>query len=115
MLFAEPRASEIDLAIAEHRLVAPALMPFEMANIAWKKARKHPESRALILSQWAAFADFDLEVEPINFDETVAFAIRFDVTAYDASYLWLAMAHQASLITLDARLAAAYQQALVEL
>ncbi|MEP6702560.1 MAG: hypothetical protein ABJB04_06155 [Betaproteobacteria bacterium] len=41
--------------------------------------------------------------------------MRFDVTTYDASYLWLAMAHQASLITLDARLAAAYQQALVEL
>ena len=114
MLFAEPEAAAVDAVIADQQLLAPALIPFELANIAWKKARLHPESRTLILSQWAGFADFDLKIKALDFAEVVLLALRLGITAYDASYLWLALAHGVPLITLDARLASAYQQALAE-
>jgi predicted nucleic acid-binding protein len=48
-----------------------------------------------------------IEVVAIDGDAVVALAENTGLTAYDASYLWLARELRADLVTLDAALAAA--------
>jgi predicted nucleic acid-binding protein len=60
---------------------------------------------------FAAFAlleRFDIEFVDVDHREVVALADRSGLTAYDASYLWLARKLDAALVTLDAELAAAF-------
>jgi predicted nucleic acid-binding protein len=78
-----------------------------MANIAWKKARRSPQSsgalfRALSIavSDRSGIAWHDIDVADV-----ALFAQALGISAYDASYLWLAGFLGADLITLDKRLA----------
>ena len=47
---------------------------------------------------------FQIEIREVPFDAVVALAVATDLTAYDASYLWLARTLNAELVTLDRRL-----------
>ena len=84
---------------------APALMPFEVANI----LRRH-ESAALISKDQAAQAHADLLDLPVEFWPHRLIAdrvwdLRHNLTAYDASYVAVAEALDADLVTLDRRIA----------
>jgi predicted nucleic acid-binding protein len=48
--------------------------------------------------------DFDLEYVEVDLDGTLRLAIETGLTAYDASYLWLARYLPAELVTLDRQL-----------
>jgi predicted nucleic acid-binding protein len=92
-------------AIAEHDLIAPALMEFEVANI----LRRH-ELAGLIDATTAALAHrdlLDLAVEPWPYEPLAArvWQLRHNVTAYDGAYVALAELVEATLVTLDSRLA----------
>lgn len=50
--------------------------------------------------------ELDLKLHDVDVAATLRFAERHGVTFYDASYLWLAEALGATLVSLDARLAA---------
>ncbi len=47
---------------------------------------------------------------PVPATDVVSLAVRTGLTAYDASYLWLAMSRDAELVTLDRQLARVNQQ-----
>ena len=85
-------------------LFAPALMPFECANI----IRRH-EFGELISPDQAAQAHADLvdlpvELWPCEVLARRAWELRRNVSSYDAAYIALAEAVGAPLITLDRRL-----------
>jgi predicted nucleic acid-binding protein len=104
LVFGEPQAEEISRALTNATLVAPTLLWFEMAAVATKKIRRHPELTAEIR---AAFKlAFRLPVATVDVDhaETVNLAIESELTTYDASYLWLANYLRAELVTLDVKL-----------
>jgi predicted nucleic acid-binding protein len=91
--------------IAEQDLIAPALMEFEVANI----LRRH-ELAGLIDATTAAMAHqdlLDLAVEPWPYQPLAArvWQLRHNVTAYDGAYVALAELVEATLVTLDNRLA----------
>ncbi len=46
VLFGEPEAPKIAERLGDSALVAPTLFSYEIANICWKKLRRHPEKRA---------------------------------------------------------------------
>ena len=46
--FAEPSGDTIAAHIAHESLVAPTLIDYELANIAWKKIRRHPDQHVEI-------------------------------------------------------------------
>ncbi len=48
-----------------------------------------------------------MEIVSVDLAEAVSIADRFGLSAYDASYLWLARALDAELVTLDKKLDAA--------
>lgn len=107
VLFVEPDGARVAPRIDVGTLVAPALIDFELANICLKKLLRYPDLRDLILRGMATRARFSIQILPVNQTETVALALSTGLSAYDASYLWLARHLGAGLITLDRRLAAA--------
>jgi predicted nucleic acid-binding protein len=92
-------------------LVAPALLPFELAFVCVAKLQREPAKRDWILHQYALARDVDIDVEPVALEELPLLCERFAVTANGAAYLWLALALRAPLVTLDGRLASAYARA----
>jgi predicted nucleic acid-binding protein len=107
LLFGEPDAEAVAARLEDAELRAPALLPFEVASVAWKKIRMHPRSRAAIL------AAFDLlprlRIAPAVCDHPAVLRLADDrgITVYDAAYLWLARELDAELVTLDRTLAEA--------
>lgn len=88
-------------------LAAPGLMPFEAANVI-----RRQEMASLVSSDQAAQAHadlLDLNVErwPYDLLAARAWALRANLSSYDASYVALAEALGATLVTLDRRLARA--------
>jgi predicted nucleic acid-binding protein len=83
---------------------APALLKFELTNVAWKKMRRATqEDRAAILTALDTALDprrgiIWHEVHPID---VVLIARATGLSTYDASYLWLAGMLGADLVTLD--------------
>jgi len=101
LLFGEPEADLVAGQLDGARLVAPILLAFELTNVCLVKCKRHPDQREALL---AAFHLRDrLGVEEIAVDHAGALGIALNtgLTAYDASYLWLARQLGAELVTLD--------------
>ena len=77
---------------------------FEMAAVATKKIRRHPELAAQIQAAFGLALRLPIAIRDVDYGETVNLALKSELTAYDASYLWLADHLDAKLITLDAKL-----------
>jgi predicted nucleic acid-binding protein len=89
------------------RLHAPSLLGFEVANACLKKMRATPGERQALIEAYALFDRLAIVTETIDLAATIALAEATRLTLYDASYLWLAYALDAELVTLDDRLARA--------
>jgi len=93
--------------MAEGEIVAPHLMPFEVANV----ARRHllagliePSDAGRALDE---LRDLPLTLVPFDAFADRVWELRENLTAYDASYVAVAEQLDARLITIDPRLAAA--------
>ena len=104
VVFVEPEIDEALARAAAHRLLAPHLLPYEVANVAMMKHRRG-EPLDDLKSALQRLAALDLSFEPVHPADTLDLAARYGLTAYDAAYLWLAAAHRAPLLTFDRRLA----------
>ncbi len=107
LLFGEPEGPEIARRLGGDRLIAPHLLPFEVASICRKKLQRHGVQRHVILMALAMFGDMDIERIEIHLPGILSLAEQTRLTIYDASYLWLARQAKAELVTLDQKLAAA--------
>lgn len=107
LLFGEPEAETV-AGLMTGDLYAPALLPFELANIYVKKSRRHPERQQALAKAYQLRHRLKIETTAVDHDGVVALAQSSGLTAYDASYLWLARQIDADLVTLDQQLAAAH-------
>ncbi len=93
-------------------LLAPAIFWYELRNIfvvCERRARLTPESTSLALAYVQALnitADF-------QHDDTLVLSLarHYGLTVYDAAYLELALRKRLPLLSLDAKLSAAFAQA----
>ena len=83
LLFGEPQAQAIAVRLADATLAAPALLPFEVANIALKKIRRHPHLCAPLLTAFSLFGRMAIEIIAVDHDEIVRLADETGLTAYD--------------------------------
>ena len=104
LLFGEPGAREVARRLQGHRLVAPHLLPFELASIGRKKAIRHGVDLGSALRALQVFERMAVERIEVALTGLVSMAERTGLTTYDASYLWLAERLEAELITLDRQL-----------
>lgn len=108
--FGEPDGAAVQAQLTGRRLVAPALLAFELAQVCSTKIRGHPQLRGVLLDQYIAALDgLPIEFAPVGFEAIPQLAERTRLSAYDAAYLWLAIAHDAPLVTLDKKLAKAHR------
>ena len=103
-VFLESTAPEIEEQLDGCKLHAPSLLRFEMANVCVRKIRKYPHERDRILAQHDAFLTIAIAEHEADHARVVAVAERFNLSAYDAAYLWLAQSLGFELVTLDDRL-----------
>ena len=107
ILFGEPAGDEMQVAVRGQNLIAPRLLRFEIVNIALKKRRLQPASVDAIILALSSYTALAIREVDIAMVDVFATAAQSGLSAYDASYLWLARREGTKLITLDAELAAA--------
>ena len=90
-------------------LVAPHLVDYEMTNVALKKVGRGHLGEEEVVAALAAYAALAIERHGIDPAAVLGLAQRYRLTAYDATYLWLAARLQAPLATFDGALARAAQ------
>ena len=105
--FQEPEAAEAEALLKGADIYAPSLLAYELTNIAWKKAQKNPAlAEFLAHSLETVLATRIHWAEPV-YRNVVSLALETGLSAYDASYLYVARALGAELVTFDGRLRAA--------
>ncbi|MGZ5172009.1 MAG: type II toxin-antitoxin system VapC family toxin [Burkholderiales bacterium] len=109
VLFDEAESEPI-LASVIGALIAPSLLPYELASVCTTKLIRRPREAKIILSRYRLFAELGVELTEPDWDTLPGLAHEWTLSAYDAAYLQLALAQDAPLITLDARLATAYDK-----
>ena len=112
LVFNETEREQARSTLAGHDIHVPNLIDYEIANVAVKKARHGFEelaSQALNL-----YADFRLTRYEVEVNEQWQVAMKHDLSAYDAAYLWLAGALGVPLATFDQKLGEAAQTSLGE-
>lgn len=110
LLFGEPQAELISARLRGGRMIAPALLEYEVASICRKKILGNPERRAVFLDSLATLGEMGIEIVPVDQAGVVPLAVKAGLSSYDASYLWLAQRLEAELVTLDRRLERAADQ-----
>lgn len=93
--------------IEGRNLKAPWLIDYELANVAVKKHRAG--FTELARDGLLAYAEMDIERFETSPSAVYALATRYQLSAYDASYLWLAAELTCPLATFDEKLATAAQ------
>ena len=110
LLFGEPEAEAVAALIDESQLVAPSLLAFELANVCLVKCRRHPEQRDALVAAFHLREQLGVEEIAVDHACVLDLALATGLTAYDASYLWLARQLGAEMITLDKELARAIER-----
>lgn len=105
--FGEPEGHTVAAHLMGETLLAPTLIDYEIASIASKKIRAHPELAAQVQAALDAASRLRIERVPVPVVGMLRVARESKLTVYDAAYLWLARTRDAELITLDHRLASA--------
>jgi len=107
LLFGEPDGAAVAERLKGAGLIAPALLPFEVANTCLKKMRRHPDQRDALMVAFEMLDQMEIGLVEVDHGEALTLAERAGLTAYDASYLWLARRMSSELVTLDRQLEAA--------
>ena len=107
MLFEEPWQAQAREKIYGRTLNAPFLLEIEITSVALKKHKQGLE--ALVAEGLSSFKALNVALHQIKPADVLALALQYKLSAYDASYLWLAAELKAPLATFDEKLAAAAQ------
>lgn len=107
-MFEEPARDQAIALMSGKRLFAPDLLVHEVVHVAARKLRAgSPPTHVR-----QALTDFGAQAIALRPTEGLAqfeLALRYDLSGYDAAYLWLAAELKAPLATFDKKLAAAAQ------
>jgi predicted nucleic acid-binding protein len=107
LLFNELTREGVAFRLRAATLHAPNLIGFEVANACLKKIRAAPGEREALLEAFSLLDALSLSLETVDLEVAVALAEQTKLSLYDASYLGLARALDAELVTLDEKLARA--------
>ena len=102
----EPEARLIADRLQGARVLAPALLGFELSNVCRTRCRREPDRQDDLVEAFRLRGRLKVEEAPVDHDAVLALALVTGLTAYDASYLWLSRHLGAELVTLDRQLMA---------
>lgn len=105
VVFGENEQPQAAALLQGRALSAPHLVDYEITNVALKKLRREQLSPDAVGAALANYSALDIERHAVAPEAVLALARRYELTAYDAAYLWLAEQIEVPLATFDARLA----------
>ena len=114
ILFDEPWRAEAIARLCGKTLYAPYLLDHEVISVTLKKHRQHWSAESIA----AALQDYDqyqIELRETDLAAQFDLALRYQLSSYDAAYLWLAAELKAPLATFDEKLGRAAQAHLASL
>lgn len=113
IIFEEPWQAQAGEKIRGRSLNAPFLLEIELSSVAIKK---HKQGYGTLVDKGLErFKALNVSLHQIELKEVLALALQYKLSAYDASYLWLAAVLKAPLATFDEKLATAAQVHLASL
>jgi predicted nucleic acid-binding protein len=106
--FREPGFERVAARLHGVPVFAPTLLKYELASVARTKARRHPREATLFFAALAEVTQMRSGIvwQDISPSDVALIAHVTGLSAYDASYVWLAGSLGADLVTLDERLGA---------
>ncbi len=110
VLFGEAEAPAIAARLEDAELIAASLLPYEVANTAVMKVRRGEMTAAAAADAVGLLESFRVRLEGVPPVAAFDLARSSGLTAYDASYLWLARELNADLVTLDKPLDVAWRR-----
>lgn len=113
ILFEEPWQAQASEKIRGRTMHAPFLLEIEFTSVAVKKHKQGYS--AVVGNALARFKALNVTLHQIELAGVLALALQYKLSAYDASYLWLAAELKAPLATFDEKLATAAQAHLASL
>ena len=115
MIFEDNAADLLTLPPEARRFVAPSIIRYEFLSVCAKKERAGLIDADRALDAWREFEELEIATEYASFPESLAMALRYRLSGYDATYLWFAVSQGLELLTLDKQLAKAWRRAAKEL
>ena len=109
VLFDEAEREQAHDRLSGRHLLAPKLLSHEVINVAVNKARRGMPA-AVVERALADFLAQAIDLLDTDVQGQYALAQRYQLSAYDAAYLWLAAELKAPLATFDAKLGKAAQR-----
>ena len=112
IIFREEAAEAVGRSLDGATICVPHLLKLELANVALTKARRDPQQAAELFGRLADFMNrrHQIHWHDVNPVDVAILASLTGLSAYDATYLWLAGWLEADLVTLDRRLASAQER-----
>lgn len=107
ILFEEPWQTQATEKIHGRTLNAPYLLELEFTSVALKKHKQGLHT--LVGSALAQYEAMEISLHDIQPASVLGLALRYQLSAYDAAYLWLAAELKAPLATFDEKLGRAAQ------
>lgn len=108
LVFDEPESKAAKDILSGHEILVPNLIDHEIANVAVKKSCKGLDEIAR--QGLVEYTDMSLTRHEVDTIAQWRLAMRYELSAYDAAYLWLAGALGAPLATFDQKLGYAAMQ-----
>jgi len=109
-VFEESQAERARLLMFNRQLHAPSVLTYELANVATRKAKSRPEQASALSEMLLEGLELGIELMTAPAQSIYPLAHRYQLSAYDAAYLWVAEQLQAPLATFDAQLARAARE-----
>jgi predicted nucleic acid-binding protein len=113
--FGEPAFEQADAQMRGRSLCAPAIIDYELANVALTKIRARGVSSEHAARILASYEELDIERFNVDLPATVRIGDAYSLSSYDAAYIWVAGHLRAPIATFDARLAVAARSYLAQL
>lgn len=114
-LFRETEGARAEAEMRGRSLCAPAVIDYEMVNVALSKVRSRAISNGDSERIMSLYTELDITRFGVDLRSTLHIGASFGLSAYDAAYLWVAGHLRAPFVTFDARLAAAAKSYLAQL
>lgn len=108
--FGDPHSSDALDLVRGKRLFAPSLIRYELAHMAVRRAGMSSGSDERVAEAFAAALRVPMTLVEPSWPQVLHLALGCGLSAYDASYLQVALALRMPLATLDRRLAQAAER-----
>lgn len=100
----EPERARILELTAGHELVAPEILPFEIANALTALAKRKAFDTSELVAAWDSIEQIAVELRAIDVRSALDLALGLDVYAYDAYFLECALRLHLPILTLDTKM-----------